>query len=232
MIVAILASAALVLAACGEDEPIDDAGAQERIEELEAELDETREEAARLLEENEQLHEQVRELREDETDEPDPEADATEDEEPDEEVDDDPPAAAPQPERTPEGLHEQLRTLFERDEPEDFDPGTTDWTSAEHPEGLEDAYDSPGALAFDLAAVLDAPSLGMDTWETTTRVLLDEDDPDVAYVAVLSWGFADDAVAGRDYRMTITHDDGAWTPGGAEERFHCRRGVTDDDLCV
>jgi hypothetical protein len=62
-------------------------------------------------------------------------------------------------------------------------------------------------------------------------VLLDQSDPDQAYVAVLSYGMADDAVAGRDVRMTITRSDDGWEPGGAEERFHCMRGV-DGDLCV
>jgi hypothetical protein len=149
-------------------------------------------------------------------------ADAAEVDEPD----------APQPIRSAEGLHEQLRLRFGPDEvPDGFEPGTTDWRDREPPAELEETYDTPGALAFALAAALDAEVLGADLWETTTRVLHDQSDDDQAYVAVLSWGFADDAVVGRDVRMTITRTDDGWTPGGTEERSHCLRGV-DDDLCV
>jgi hypothetical protein len=139
---------------------------------------------------------------------------------------------APQPIRSAEGLHEQLRLRFGTDElPEEHEPGTTDWRDREAPADVAETYDTPGELAFALAAALDAEALGEDLWETTTRVLHDQSDADQAYVAVLSWGFADDAVVGRDVRMTITRTDGGWAPGGVEERHHCLRGV-DDDVCV
>jgi hypothetical protein len=145
---------------------------------------------------------------------------------------DDGAATSPQPIRSAEGLPEQLRLLFDPGElPEGFEPDTTGWRDHEPPAGLDDAYGSPGALALALAVALDAEALGEDLWETTTRVLLDQSDPDQAYVAVLSWGLADDAVVGRDVRMTITRSDDGWEPGGAEERHHCQRGV-DGDRCA
>jgi len=142
-------------------------------------------------------------------------------------------AATPQPLWSAEGLPEQLRTLLPEgaDLPDGFEPGTTAWQATELPDGLDPDYPTPGALALDLARAADADNLGMDTWETTTRVLPDDADENLAYVAVLSYGYGDDAVAGRDLRITITRDGEDWTAGGAEERFHCRRGVT-DDLCV
>jgi hypothetical protein len=141
-------------------------------------------------------------------------------------------AMRPQPIRSAEGLPEQLRLLFDPGElPEGFEPGTTGWRDHDPPAGLDEAYGSPGELALALAVALDAEALGEDLWETTTRVLPDQSDPDQAYVAVLSWGLADDAVVGRDVRMTITRSDDGWEPGGAEERHHCQRGV-DGDRCT
>lgn len=229
-----VAVAALLLAACGPDEP-DDVDQTARVGELEAELAEAEREAEQLREENDELRVQL-----DAADaEPDdaPADDPPADEPADDDTDDprtggDEPAAQPQQERSPEGLVDQLRMLFPpAGAPAEWDPDSTPWQPAELPDGLQDSYETLGALAFDLAAALDAQALGMDTWETTVRALPDDEDADQAYVAVLSWGFADDAVAGRDLRVTVTGGDGAWSPGGAEERFHCRRGVT-DDLCV
>jgi hypothetical protein len=138
----------------------------------------------------------------------------------------------PQPIRSAEGLHEQLRLRSASDElPEGHEPGSTDWRDREPPADLDDAYDTPGELALALALALDAELLGEELWETTTRVLLDHSDDDQAYVAVLSWGFADDAVVGRDVRMTVTRTGDGWAPGDVEERHHCLRGV-DDDECV
>jgi hypothetical protein len=138
--------------------------------------------------------------------------------------------------RTPEGLIDQLRVYLRDLEgmPEEWEPGVTDWSPFEIPDEVQGVYDTPGEIVAELAAVTDAPQLGTEVWETTIRVLLDEDDPDLAYGAVLSWGFLDDSIEGRDVRITLTRtDDDRWEPGGAEERFQCMRGVTDDgELCI
>lgn len=137
--------------------------------------------------------------------------------------------------RTPEGLIDQLR-VHVRDLdalPDGFEPGVTDWTEFELPAEVDGVHDTPGEVVAAFVAGTDAPELGTEVWETTMRVLLDEDDPDLAHGAVLSWGFLDDSIEGRDVRITLTRtDDDRWEPGAAEERFHCMRGVTDDGFCL
>ena len=210
-----LVALALAMTACGDgDAGENDAELQARVAEVEQERDAAEARADSLADENERLEEELVALR------------AEGDDDPDERPE-------PAPVRTPEGLVDQLRTHFPRpDEPEEFEPGTTDWRPFELPGDLADTHDSPGAAASALLESLEAESLGQDVWETTARVLLDPDDQDTAYAAVLSWGWADDAVAGRDVRVTLTRtEEGEWQLGGAEAREHCRRGVT-DGLCV
>ena len=147
-----------------------------------------------------------------------------------------PGAARPAPLRAPEALIDQPRVYLRDldDLPEGSEPGVTDWTAFEVPDEVQGVYGTPGEVVAQLAAVEDAPRLGTEVWETTIRVLLDDDDPDLAYGAMLSWGLLDDSIEGRDVRITLTRtDDDRWQPGGAEQRFHCIRGVTDDgELCV
>jgi hypothetical protein len=146
------------------------------------------------------------------------------------------PATGPARPRTAEGLVDQLRDhVRDRDAlPEGFEPGATAWQPFDVPDEVRDRYATPGEAVMALAEALDGPQLGTEVWETTVRVLPDEDDPDLAHGAVLSWGFLDDSVEGRDVRVTLTRtDDDAWEPGGAEQRFRCLRGVTDDgELCI
>jgi hypothetical protein len=226
---ATVALAALVAVACGTEDGDDRAASEERIAALEDELAQAERRADDLAQENAELEAELEAERADE----DAETRSDEDRTVEDGTDESPqPDASPQPMRSAEGLNEQLRLLFDRgDLPEGYEPGSTDWRPHDPPADLDGSYGSPGELALALAAALDAESLGQDLWETTTRVLLDQSDPDQAYVAVLSYGMADDAVAGRDVRMTITRSDGGWEPGGAEERFHCLRGV-EGDLCV
>jgi len=198
----------------GAEEPTADRSTDERVDQLGAELAEVRDRVDELDLRTEALEQQIGEQPSEPT-------------EPDTEV-----ARL----RTPEGLIDQLR-VYLRDLdalPDEFEPGVTDWTSFEVPDEVDGTYDTPGEVVAELAAVTDAPQLGTDVWETTIRVLLDEDDPDLAYGAVLSWGFLDDSIEGRDVRITLTRtDDDRWEPGGAEQRFHCMRGVTDDgELCI
>ena len=211
-----LVALALAVTACGDGaDDGADGELQARVAELEQERDAAEARADSLAEENERLEEELVELRADD---------------PDDETEERP---EPEPLRTPEGLVDQLRAHFPRpDEPEEFEPGTTDWRAFELPGELEATHDSPGAAASALLEALEAQRLGQDVWEATTRVLLDPDDQDTAYAAVLSWGWADDATAGRDVRVTLTRtDDGEWQLGGAEARAHCRRGVT-EGMCL
>lgn len=140
--------------------------------------------------------------------------------------------------RTPEGLTDQVRVHMRaaRDLglPEEWEPNATAWVPYEVPDEVDGTYETPGDVVAALARAADARLLGRDQWETTIRVLLDEGDPDLAYGAVLSWGYLDDAVSGRDVRITLTRtEEDQWEPGRAEQRFHCRRALADDETrCV
>jgi outer membrane murein-binding lipoprotein Lpp len=231
----------LGLAGCGENETDGtDPAAQDRVEELEAELDEARSRIDELEQRNDGLEADLRAAREqdpaDDADDADDDADdgAAADADADDAPGDRPTELAP--ERTAEGLVDQLRLqvrdLGDAELPEGWEPGTTEWEPFEVPDELQGTYDTPGEIVAELARVLHAPQLGQDTWEATIRVLFDEDDPDLAYGAVLGWGFLDDAVIGEDVRVTLTRtDDERWEAGGAEVRAHCRRGV-DDTMCL
>jgi hypothetical protein len=48
---------------------------------------------------------------------------------------------------------------------------------------------------------------------------------------LLYWGAPDDSIAGSDLRATLRSMDGRWYIDALEQRFHCRRGVT-DGLCL
>ena len=227
----------LIAAGCAEQdpEPQADPADQERIAELETSLTEAEERVRELEVDNENLEvalEAAQDADEDGTAaEDDPDADPDGDTEPAAtEID-------PAQQRTAEGLIDQLRARIlqaQPDLPEGFEPGATDWQPFEVPSAVDGTDDTPGEVMTALVTEIEAASLGTEQWETTIRVLLDEDDPDLAYGAVLAWGFKDDAVSGRDVRITLTRtDDDRWQPGGAEQRFQCMRGVTDDgELCV
>jgi hypothetical protein len=212
-------AAALLLAACGDpQEPEDDSAlreVREERDELRAELETVEAELRDAQRELERLQQQV-----DDHDPGEAEPEPTREE------------AAPQ--RTPEGLIDQPRSRVDPEGlPEGFEPGTTPWESYGFPEPVEQAFERPGDLALAIAEAVGGANLGGPdgAWETTVRVLMDEDDPDLAYAAVLRWGFLDDAVAGQDVRVTLTREDDGWRAGGAERRLHCLRGVTDDGLC-
>jgi hypothetical protein len=230
----------LVLAACGDDDPDGepDTAPQERVEELEqenealeGELGQLRDRLDAVEQENEELEDELATVRE-----------ALPDVEPsDDQHEANADEAAPiewssevADAWTAEGLIDQLHLHLtdpqaEAAMPEGWDPGMTAWVPFEVPDEVRGVYDTPGDVMAELAAVVDAPLLGYDQWEVTFRVLLDEDEPDLAYGALLGWGFLDDSVVGRDIRVTLTRtDDEQWEPGGAERRQHCMRGVSGD----
>lgn len=136
--------------------------------------------------------------------------------------------------RTAEGLVDQLRLLFPRAAglPDEWEPGTTDWEPYDLPSAIyEQTFSSAGNLAGSVAQVLDLPMLGLDAWETVIRVLPNDTNAS-AQVAVLTWGLADDAVEGRDLLISVEADGEIWRIIDAQVRWHCRRGVTTDNLCV
>ena len=110
-----------------------------------------------------------------------------------------------------------------------YKPGTTVWAPLPIDVQAGEAS-SPGEL---LMAVISsqhwADVLGEAVWEQTTRVLVD--DSGVATGVVLQWGLMDDAVAGRDFRVSMRRTGNRWKSEGVERRFHCRRGVSTDGQC-
>lgn len=116
-----------------------------------------------------------------------------------------------------------------------LDPGTSQWRAAglalpqrfAEPGVAGGRWESPGALLAALLSELGlADRLGLDVWETTTRVLFTQEDE--ATGVVLLWGLKDDAIAGTDLRVRLRRVPAGWMVTALEERHHCRRGVTGD----
>jgi hypothetical protein len=111
-----------------------------------------------------------------------------------------------------------------------YAPGSTAWREARAsaPAGT---HPTPGALLHSVVAALDWPAaLGQDAWELTSRVWRDGEHQAVG-VALL-WGLMDDSVLGHDVRVHMVPGGDGWRVARLEERFHCGRGVSDDDLCL
>lgn len=131
-----------------------------------------------------------------------------------------------------EQLREEARQSDMAQEPE-----STPWKDSERevPEELAgpdgDGAQTPGALLFELASELRmSAGLGAEVWEQTVRVLSENDDEAVG--VIMQWGFKDDSLAGSDLRVQMERGQERWFVAEMEERFHCRRGVTDDGLCL
>lgn len=116
-------------------------------------------------------------------------------------------------------------------------PGTTSWRRADidvsrgGEEPASERADSPDALLTRVTPILrGAGEVGGDVWERTTRIWQEQENEAVA--VVLHWGLKDDALAGHDYRVTMRRNGQGWHIDRIDERFHCRRLVTEDGLCV
>jgi hypothetical protein len=127
-------------------------------------------------------------------------------------------------------LQSQMRALQARTPAgSGMHPATTDWGTASGDLPAERAG-TPGALIA--AAVVSHgwnDALGDAAWEQTTRVFVQNDDH--ALGVVLLWGFLDDAVAGHDFRLSMTRTGGMWRVDRLEQRYHCRRTITADGHC-
>jgi hypothetical protein len=117
-----------------------------------------------------------------------------------------------------------------------FAPGSTRWRPsavaipAQFTQPLS-TWPSPGALAAGLVSDLNlGEPLGQDAWEATVRVLMPE--AGQASAIIMVWGLKDDSVAGRDYLFVLRQHQGKWYVAEVQERFHCYRGVTADDICL
>jgi hypothetical protein len=132
-----------------------------------------------------------------------------------------------------EGLTHQprLQELRESVPPElGFTPGTTRWRPLDPPPPTP-GQATPGSVTSATARLLGMDDqVGSDVWEQTVRVW--SGDGPGAIGVILRWGFQDDSIAGHDVRLHLRRDGDVWTIESAEERHHCRRGVSPDDLCL
>ncbi|RFA25776.1 hypothetical protein CAI21_18605 [Alkalilimnicola ehrlichii] len=94
-------------------------------------------------------------------------------------------------------------------------------SEAEQPETLLLAY---------AQAEAERGALGRDVWERSLRLW--HADAERAIGVVASWGMKDDAIAGRDIKLHLQQVEGRWQVEDVFERYHCRRGVSDDGLCL
>jgi hypothetical protein len=112
-----------------------------------------------------------------------------------------------------------------------YKPANTPWTASTTPLPTTRA-ESPGEL---LASVTLAQGwvdpLGDAVWEQTMRILVDDANPGSATGVVLQWGFMDDAIAGRDFRVQMRMTGGMWQVERIDERYHCSRAVSPEGRC-
>jgi len=146
--------------------------------------------------------------------------------------------ARPAPLWSAEGLADQPRLpeLVARVREFGFTPGTTRWRASALAIPVQftrprSTWRSPGALVAGLVSALNlGEPLGQDAWEITTRVFMPE--ADQASAIIMVWGLKDDSVAGRDFLLVLRQHQGNWYVVEVQERFHCSRGVTADDICL
>jgi hypothetical protein len=127
-------------------------------------------------------------------------------------------------------VQSRMALLERRTSPETgYRPGTSPWTPIpDEVQAMQAA--TPGSLLMRVVSSQHwADALGDAMWEQTTRVLIDE--RGLATGVVLQWGMMDDAVAGRDFRVSMKRIGDAWAVAGVERRFHCRRGVSPGGQC-
>lgn len=146
--------------------------------------------------------------------------------------------ARPAPVWSAEGLTDQPRLagLVARAREFGFTPGSTRWRPSTLAIPVQftrarSTWRTPGALVTGLASALNlGEHLGQDAWELTVRVFMPE--AGQASAIIMLWGLKDDSVAGRDYLLTLREHQGNWYVTQIQERFHCARGVTADDICL
>jgi hypothetical protein len=129
----------------------------------------------------------------------------------------------------------ELQAYRDRLDPElGHSPGSTPWQpfdgdlpggvmEATHASASEALQEVAGALGWEATpGVAEEPV-------TTSRLLVQGT---TATGMLLRWGLPDDSLAGEDLRVRMRRDDGGWRIEQLQVRYHCRRGVTDDGLCI
>ncbi|MCD8508632.1 MAG: hypothetical protein LRY73_01105 [Bacillus sp. (in: Bacteria)] len=136
-----------------------------------------------------------------------------------------------------EGFYEQhwMYFLKKADNPLGHEPGTTDWRpySGDGGQGFsegESTFAAPGDLVYEWIGEATIPNSWGEVDETAVRVR--QDGEDAAEAIILHWGFKDDSIRGTDYLLEMRQSDNVWYIESIEERNHCGRGVTEDDICL
>lgn len=111
-----------------------------------------------------------------------------------------------------------------------FEPAVTDWERTPSLETSHNGCTSPRQATEAWAAfhgLIDSEEPEELTTDIRTR-----HDQDITTGIVQRWGFKDDAIAGTDHQLTLEDTNGCWQPTRVETRYYCRRGKTEENLCL
>ncbi len=125
-------------------------------------------------------------------------------------------------------LNQPLNSLQKQIPPDvDWEPGSTSWSSVE----IE------GLIGADVRSLEEIDSKLRETQPGITenhfhRTAYRQLETNLIEYLIQLWGFKDDSVAGADYRIIIDEGDKLYRIKSVENRHHCRRGVTENNLCL
>lgn len=126
--------------------------------------------------------------------------------------------------------HGEWEALLARADDLPVDPAASDW----RPVDLDDLETRRAATkedVFDLA--LAAHPFDIDAIEVDfVRKRYRAEDTGEGELLVQLWNFRDDALAGQDYRGRVEEVEGGYRLASLETLLRCRRGVTDDGVCL
>jgi len=174
--------------------------ANERIAELEAQVEQLQGENEQLEERNTELEEQTAELEQQL-------------------------AAILEPRQAdPVAWQPHMALLQLQDTPFPSQPGTTDWEAlTEHP-FLGHTGASPGEVLAEFAeATATREDFGVEV--PGELILRLKRQNDTATGVILQWGLLDDSLPGVDNRFQLRRAGAEWVSDKLEARYHCRRGV-------
>lgn len=112
-----------------------------------------------------------------------------------------------------------------------FQPVVTSWERTRSLEANLDSCTSPQQATETWAAFHELiDPVEPDDLSITIRTRHNPDS--TATGLVQRWGFQDDALAGTDYQITMQDINGCWQPTRVETRHYCRRGKSQENLCL
>jgi cell division protein FtsB len=129
----------------------------------------------------------------------------------------------------------RMELLKQSDTPFAHRPGTTSWQSLELGDLDEVHRPTPGELLFTIMGGTEQripPPHWLGQGLDEVKVRLRQTAPDRAEGLVLYWGFRDDSIIGRDLKLVMKKHNDRWSITTLAERYHCQRGVSDEDRCL